>query len=193
MDLIGGANGPIGERLDAVLAAPRHNQPALFLPYLQGERTPYWDPSLRGAFLGLDRRHGPTDLAYAVLEGVAFLNRIVLDRAEQAAGRTVDEIRFGGGGAANAIWCQIKADVLGRPIVVADSAEPGLLGAAIVAFTALGHFPDLAAAQAHLVRPRRRFTPLPARVAAYRDLYPLFRMAEEAVAPISRRLARTGG
>jgi xylulokinase len=196
MDLIGGATADpraIGDRLDAVLDAPRHGQPALFLPYLQGERTPYWDPSLRGAFIGLDRRHGPTDLAYAVLEGVAFLNRIVLDRAEHAAGRTVDEIRFGGGGAANARWCQIKADVLDRPIVVADEAEPGLLGAAIVAFTALGRFPDLGAGQARLVRPRRRFTPRPDRAAVYRDLFPLFRMAEDAVAPISRRLAHTGG
>jgi xylulokinase len=105
----------------------------------------------------------------------------------------VDEIRFGGGGAANARWCQIKADVLDRPIVVADEAEPGLLGAAIVAFTALGRFPDLGAGQARLVRPRRRFTPRPDRAAVYRDLFPLFRMAEDAVAPISRRLAHTGG
>ncbi len=192
MDLIGGpapGAGGIGDHLDAVLAAPRHPQPALFLPYLQGERVPYWDPSLRGAFIGLDRRHGPTDIAHAVLEGVAFLNRIVLDRAEQAAARTVDEIRFGGGGAANASWCQIKADVMDRPVVVADEAEPGLLGVAIVAFTALGRFPNLAAGQAQLVRPRRRFTPDPARVAVYRDLFPLFRAAEAALAPISRRLA----
>lgn len=190
-DLIRGpdTDANIGVLLDAVLAGRRAAQPALFLPYLQGERTPYWDPSLRGAFIGLNRGHRPTDIAFAVLEGVAFLNRIVLDRAEQAAGRQVDEIRFGGGGAANARWCQIKADVMDRPIVVVDEAEPGLVGVAIVAFAALGRVPDIAAGQALLVRPRMRFEPRSAAVAFYRDLFPLYRAAEAALAPISRQLA----
>jgi xylulokinase len=178
-----------GAALDAVLAAPRDAQPLLFLPYLQGERAPYWDPSLRGAFIGLNRRHGPADLAYAVLEGVAFLNRIVLDRAEEAAGQPVSEVRFGGGGAANARWCQIKADIIGRPVVVIDAAEPGLVGAAIVAFASLGRLSGLAQGQAELVTPQARYTPRPGSVAVYRELFPLFRAAEAALAPISRRLA----
>ena len=86
--------------IDALLAGRRHPQPLIFLPYLQGERVPYWNPALRGAILGLGRQHGATDLAFAVLEGVAFLNRIVLERAEAALGSAVGEIRFGGGAAA---------------------------------------------------------------------------------------------
>ena len=58
----------VGAAMEALLGAPREPQPALFLPYLQGERVPYWDPHLRGAFIGLNRRHGPGDLAWAVLE-----------------------------------------------------------------------------------------------------------------------------
>jgi xylulokinase len=189
LDLLGRACHPIGPTLEALLAQPRIAQPVLFLPYLQGERTPYWDPSLRGAFIGLQRGHGPSDIAHAVLEGVAFHNRIVLERAERAAGVTVAEIRFGGGGAANASWCQIKADVTNRDVVVVDEAEPGLVGAAIVACTALGRFENLSRAQAMMVTPRARFTPRPARVAFYNDIFPLFRAAEAALAPISRRLA----
>eukprot|EP01038_Epipyxis_sp_PR26KG_P018653 gene18653-26375_t len=132
--------GSTGQRIDALLAGRRHPQPLLFLPYLQGERVPYWNPALRGAILGLGRQHGATDLAYAVLEGVAFLNRIVLERAEAALGSAVGEIRFGGGAAANPVWSQIKADICGRPVVVGASGEPGLLGAAIVAWTGLGRF-----------------------------------------------------
>jgi xylulokinase len=182
--------GPVDE-LTKVLERPRDPQPLLFVPYLRGERAPYWDPSLRGAFIGLHRGHGPADCAHAVLQGVAFLNRLVLQRAEAARGAPVSEIRFGGGGAANAVWCQIKADICERPVVVVDSAETGLNGAAIVAFAALGRFADLAAGQA-LVRVREKFLPRPERAAFYRRLFHLFREAEAAVAPVSRQLAAIG-
>jgi xylulokinase len=149
LELLGGTEGA-SDTLDRILTGPRDADPVLFLPYLQGERVPYWDPSLRGAIVGLNRRHRPVDLAYGVMEGVGFLNRIVLERAEAATGGRVGEIRFGGGGAANPLWCQIKADILGRPIGVVESDEVGLLGAAITALTAIGHFPDLSAAQDRL-------------------------------------------
>lgn len=187
--IVRGDAASTGERLDALLAGPRDPEPVLFLPYLQGERVPYWDPALRGAFLGLNRRHGATDLAWAVLEGVAFLNRTVLARAEAAAGRSVDEIRFGGGAAANPIWRQIKADVCGRPVVVGAAEEPGVVGAACLAWTGLGRFPSLAAAQERLVRVAARHEPDPARRARYDRLFALFGAAEAAVAPLSRALA----
>jgi xylulokinase len=194
--LLGRDGGAVGQEIDALLLGQRQSQPLLFLPYLQGERVPYWDPSLRGALVGLNRRHGPTDLAYAVLEGVACLNRIVLERAETARGREASEIRFGGGAAANPVWSQIKADLSGRPVVVAASREPGLLGAAIVAFAGLGRFASLAEAQQRLVKVARRFEPDPASKPAYDVLFALFRRAEEALAPISRDLvvaAQDGG
>jgi xylulokinase len=155
--------GQIGRSLDALLAGTRQKQPILFLPYLQGERVPYWDPSLRGAFVGLNRQHGPTDVTWAVLEGIAFLNRLVLDRAEAAAGFTAREIRIGGGGGSNAIWRQLKADICRRPVVAGFAKEPGILGAALVAWTGLGRFPTLAAAQGALVRTASRHEPDPAR------------------------------
>lgn len=194
--LLGRDGADVGQEIDALFAGPRQSQPLLFLPYLQGERVPYWDPSLRGALIGLNRQHGPTDLAFAVLEGIACLNRIVLERAEAALGRTATEIRFGGGAAANPVWSQIKADLCGRPVVVTTSKEPGLLGAAIVAFTGLGRFASLAQAQEKLVTVARRFEPDPARKLAYDALFALFRRAEGALAPISRDLvaaAHEGG
>jgi xylulokinase len=186
--LLGREGVAVGHEIDALLAGPRQPQPLLFLPYLQGERVPYWDPSLRGALIGLNRRHGPTDLAFAVLEGVACLNRVVLERAEAAIGREASEIRFGGGAAANPVWSQIKADLCGRPVTVAASREPGLLGAAIIAFAGRGRFASLAEAQEALVTVSRRFEPDPARKPAYDALFALFRRAEEALAPISRDL-----
>ncbi|WP_199090705.1 FGGY-family carbohydrate kinase [Bosea sp. ASV33] len=183
-----GGNGPVGETIERLLAGPRHPQPLIFLPYLQGERVPYWDPNLRGAFIGLGRRHGPTDLAYAVLEGVACQNRLVLERAEGALGTRVDEIRFGGGAAANPVWAQVKADICGRPIAVGAAKEPGLLGAAIIAWTGLGRFASLEAAQDALVTIIRRYEPDPTRRPAYNALYALYRQSEAALAPISADL-----
>lgn len=187
--LLGRDGAAIGAEIDALLSGARQEQPVLFLPYLQGERVPYWDPSLRGAFIGLNRRHGATDLAFAVLEGVAFLNRIVLEGAEAATGRPVTEIRFGGGGAANPVWSQIKADICGRPVVVGASPEPGLLGAAIIAFTGLGRFASLAEAQEALVATASRFEPDLSHKQGYDALFALYRRSEQALGPISQELA----
>ncbi|MFT8244742.1 xylulokinase [Roseomonas sp. BN140053] len=198
LDLLAGAGGrdaaaaagpDAGAALDRLLAGPRDAAPAIFLPFLQGERTPFWDPALRGAFLGLNRRHGPTDLAFAVLEGLACLNRTVLERAEAALGQRVAEIRIGGGGAGNPAWCGIKADLCGRPVIVGEAAEPGLLGAAAVAWTGLGAFPDLAAAQAVLVRVARRHAPDPVRHAAYAPLFAAWTAAVAAARPLAPALA----
>ncbi len=179
-----------GAAMADLLGRPRSPEPLLFLPYLQGERVPYWDPTLRGAFVGLSRRHGATDLAYAVLEGVAFQNRIVLERAEAALGHRAHEMRIGGGAAANSVWCQMKADVCGTPVVVGSSREPGVLGSALVAWTGLGRFGSLQEAQAALVAISCRYEPDPVRRASYNRLFALYRKAEQALAPISSELAR---
>lgn len=181
--------GGAAKALDRLLSGPRDASPALFLPFLQGERVPYWNPDFRAAWLGLNRRHGPADLAWAVLEGVAFLNRTVLDRAEAALGRAVAEIRLGGGGAASEAWCRIKADVTNRPVVVGEAAEPGLLGCAMLAWTGLGTFPELGAAQHALARPARRYVPDPARQAAYDPLYAAWTDAVLALRPGAAGLA----
>lgn len=179
--------GGVGAALAAMKTAPGA-APLLFLPYLTGERTPWWNPTLRGAFIGLSRDHGPGECLRAVMEGVAFLNQIVLEKAEAATGRRAAEIRFGGGGASNAVWAQIKADIFERPVIVADAAEPGLIGGAIAAWTALGRLASLGEAQECMVAVRARHEPDPLMLTRYRRLRPLFRKAHDALAPISAAL-----
>jgi xylulokinase len=189
-ELCGAAQGAsVGETLSRLLAAPRAAEPLLFLPYLQGERTPYWDAGLRGAFVGLGRAHGPADIAFAALEGIAFLNRLVLERAEAATGRVVGDIRFGGGGAQSMLWRRIKADVTGRPLV-SPAAGEGLRGAAIAAFTALGSFSDLGAAQDALAQGGEHTAPDAAAHERYEELYRLWLRTDAALAGISRDLSR---
>jgi xylulokinase len=99
-------------RLPAVDCAPPE---LIFLPYLKGERCPFLDTRVRGAFLGLDRGHGAADMYYAVLEGVALALRANLD----ALGAGGEEIRLIGGGALSSMWAQLIADVTARRVVVA--------------------------------------------------------------------------
>jgi len=173
----------------ALETAPRADEPPLFLPSLEGERVPYWDAGLRGAFLGLSAAHGPADLLWAALEGIALLNREVLRRAEAAAGRPAEVVRLAGGGSRSALWAGIKADVLDRPVELCDQSEAGLVGAAAVAWTGLGRYPDLAAAQAAMVRVARRIEPDPARAAVYADRAGLWAEMQAATASVGRRLA----
>lgn len=192
MELIGkGGPGAMGAGMAALLARPRDPEPVLFLPFLQGERVPYWDPSMRGALVGLNRRHTATDLVWAAFEGIAFLNRLVLERAEAAAGLHADEVRFGGGGASNALWAQVKADVLGRDVAVVDGDETGLAGAAIAAWCALGRSVSLEEAQERLVHVARVYRPDAARRAALDHRFALFHEAERALTPLIHRLAGT--
>ena len=123
-----------------------------------------------------------------MLEGIAFYNRIILERAEAATGQRVREIRFGGGGADTPAWRQIKADICGRPVVVSQTRETGLMGTAAVAWTGLGIFETLEAAQSALVRTDARCEPDAKRAELYDELFKQFRAAETALSPVSAAL-----
>ena len=112
----------------------------LFLPHLLGERSPYWNPNARGAFIGLQRHHGRAHLARAVLEGVAMNLRSGLEAFEEMGARieTVDAI---GGGAASDTWLQVLADVWGKEVRRRSLVdEANALGAAVVGGVGVGVF-----------------------------------------------------
>jgi xylulokinase len=107
-----------------------------FLPYLSGERTPHNDAGARGAFTGLSQSTGVTDLAQAVMEGVAYAfadcKRVLHD-----AGTDFDSALAVGGGARSETWLRIIASVLDRPLKLpADSDVGAALGAARLAICA---------------------------------------------------------
>ncbi len=107
--------------------------PELFLPYLSGERTPYNDPHVRGAFLGLDHDSDPGRMAACVLEGVAFAHADGL-AALRDAGTTIDTLSVIGGGARSRFWGSILAAALDVQLNYLDGGEVGpSLGAARLA------------------------------------------------------------
>ncbi len=118
--------------LDALLYDQNRPSPILFIPYLSGERSPHWDPEASGGFLGLRMEDTPQRMALSIMETVGYQIRQIVHLMEEGNG-VVREIRSTGGQARSDLWNQIKADVLGRPIVVGASPESELLGAAILA------------------------------------------------------------
>ncbi len=106
-----GAQRAPWDALDAAAAtAPVGANGLLFLPHLMGERSPYWNPLARGAYIGLAMPHTRADLARAALEGVAFNLRLILD-CLRAQVSDIDAMRFIGGGSRSPLWRQILADV----------------------------------------------------------------------------------
>ncbi len=142
---------PATER-DALLGEADAAPPDLvFLPYLAGERFPFFDAGVRGAFIGLDAVHGRRDLYYAVLEGVGLAiraNLAALDPGGQA------RIRLAGGGATSAVWPQMLADLLGRELSVpGDPEDVTATGAFLIAAEALG-LPGATPPTAAILTPR---------------------------------------
>jgi sugar (pentulose or hexulose) kinase len=129
-------------RLDPIDIAP------LFLPYLgDGERD---DPSVRGAFIGLADRHDRAALAFAVLEGVALgVTAVVRELAD--AGSPAGELRVGGGGAHLPLVGQLKADLMGIPVLHLD-LDPADFGVAMLAAASAGLADDAASAIDAVVR-----------------------------------------
>src|SRR5262249_34087550 len=111
----------------------------IFTPWLYGERTPVEDRFVRGGVHNPSLSATRDDLVRAVFEGVALNARWLLRAVERFTGHTLDPIRFIGGGARSAVWCQIFADVLGRTVEqVADPVNANARGAAMLAAVALG-------------------------------------------------------
>jgi xylulokinase len=115
---------------------PRADDP-LFLPHLHGERTPYLDPGLRGAWTGLGPRHGRRDLLRAALEGVAFAVREALDELA-GSGARIDRLRLAGGGTKDLGWRQMLADILGCALAPVEVPAASALGAARLGAQAAG-------------------------------------------------------
>ena len=119
--------------------APAGCEGLLFTPWLNGERSPAEDKVVRAGWLNLSLRSDRAMLVRSVLEGVAYNARWLFDAYEKFLRRPVPKVRILGGGAQSELWCQIYADVFGRPVEqVADPRNAQLRGVALWARICLG-------------------------------------------------------
>lgn len=176
--------------LEEAAAAPPGAGGILFLPYLAGERSPIWDPTARGAFVGLTLGHGRGHLARAILEAAAFAIRHVAEPI-LAAGIDVHEMRVCGGPARHESWNQIKADVTGFPVEVPAVLETAVVGTAVLGAVGIGAYPDVPAAIRGMTRVSRRLEPNPAHRDLYDNAYNAYVRLHPAIAPIVRSLSPT--
>jgi xylulokinase len=161
----------------------------LFLPYLDGERSPIWDAAARAAFLGVNSQHSRPHFLRAVLEGVAFSMNQIIGIARTQTGIEPSAFMVSGGGAKSALWSQIRADVSQLPVNVCKETETGALGAAILAAVAAGLYDDLAQAAAKMVSVERTVGPN----AGHRTLYAESQARYEAAYPAIREVSRMPG
>ena len=166
------AGDPPGAELHAALnglaaQVPPGAEGLTFLPYLSGEQCPVWDPETTGGFFGLTLRHGRAHLARAVYEGIALSLARVAEALADAV-EPIQEVRVTGGLLSSSTWLQIAADMWGTRILVPESPEGSALGAAVLAWVALGMASGLEVAR-ELVRPVRVVEPDEARHELYHD------------------------
>lgn len=172
-DALGSGPPPddVFDRLNAMAeSVPAGADGTMFLPWLNGERTPVDNHLIRGSWCNLNLETSRSTMVRAVFEGVALNTRWMLGAAEKFVRKQrpkgFEHINFIGGGAQSDLWCQILADVLDRPIrQMAEPRYANARGAAFAAGVALGHlrWDDIPA----LVQVERTFTPDRANRAVY--------------------------
>ncbi len=163
---------------------------ARFLPFLAGQVAPEARPGAAAAFAGLRATHGRAHLYRAVLEGGAFAVRAIFEQVRGWCGEPT-VMRFTGSGAQSETWRRIIVDALGYPCEVTDHVVEAR-GAAIYLAVALGHFDDVDAAAAAMVRPSARVDPDPATHARYDDVYAHWRRVSDAMRPLDADPAGAG-
>ncbi len=169
--------------LDALAAtAPPGAGGVTFIPALAGAMTPVWRPHARGTFHGLTAGHDRAHLARAVLEGLAFACRDVVERLA-SLGLATERVLLLGGGARSRMWSQLRADVLGIPHQLAPRTDTCPIGAAMIAAVAAGLHRDLAAAAALVPAPTDAFEP----GARLDEPYERYRQLVAALAPLATR------
>jgi len=152
----------------------------LYLPYLNGERSPFRDPFARGAFIGLSATHTRADLCRAVLEGVVYAYRHAL---ETLIHDPLASLTLTGGGTRSQDWCQLFADAIGLPVAVtADPANVGARGAVLAARAAIGEISNYAPAAGFPIA--LTLTPDLTQRSRHDRQYSLFKATYQALKPI---------
>jgi xylulokinase len=163
----------------------------MLVPYWNNVMNPYWDPSASGIMVGWTGAHGREHFYRAIMEGIAFEQKLAGDGVMAALGRRFSEYVVMGGGSRSKLWNQIVADVTGIPVLRSTSAEATCLGAGILAAAAAGWYPSVSSAAEAMTGTAERYTPNPEMQAFYDKLYhEVYRQLFPALQPLIDRLTQ---
>jgi xylulokinase len=145
----------------------------IFLPYLNGERTPHADPHARGSFVGMNLTHTRGHLTRSVMEGITFALRDSLEIIE-SLGVPVRQIRASGGGSKNPLWRQMQADVFAKKITTLQVEQGPAYGVALLAAVGDGAYKSIEAACKATIEIAEETKPDRHAVKNYDQLFPIY-------------------
>jgi sugar (pentulose or hexulose) kinase len=175
---------------EQVRQSPPGSRGILLLPHFVGAGAPYWNPTARGALLGLALGHSRVDVIRSIMEGASFEVRRNIE-VMRSLGIAVEEMRITGGATRSSAWNQILADICGLSAQRSRVEEATALGAAVLASVGAGIYRDVLEAARKMVAVGERFQPSPDRKTLYDTLYKIHGDAYEALenAKVFARLA----
>ncbi|MCL2698443.1 MAG: xylulokinase [Oscillospiraceae bacterium] len=161
----------------------------MYLPYLNGERTPHLDPNARGVFFGLSSMHKKKDMIRAIMEGVAYSMR---DCAEvmRGMGINVSDMMACGGGGSSALWRQMLADLYGCPVKTTLNKEGPALGVALLAAVGTGIYKSVPEACSAVIKADRVQEPISENIHKYAKVYDLYTKLYPAMKGMFEELAQ---
>ena len=169
------ADGDVYKLLNAEAAtAPPGSEGLIFLPYLNGERTPHKDAYAKGCFFGITLRHKKGHYARAVMEGVAYALRDSIEIARKC-GVNVRQVRAVGGGAKSPLWRQILADVFNCEVVTINVTEASAHGVAVLAGVGAGVYGSVQEGCDKTIQITNSTQPIQKNVLIYDGYYRIFR------------------
>jgi len=161
---------------------PRGADGLLLLPFFAGKITPDYNEDARGVLFGVELRHTKGHFARAILEGVAYMLREILEVTQRLSGET-NLVISTGGGSKSSLWNQIKADVIDKEVCIAEG-EGASLGAAIIGAVSNGWYKSIEEACDASVTITKRYFPDQDGVLAYQKLYDRFLLLYDSLLPV---------
>lgn len=172
---------------DAIQRSPIGANGLLFLPYMLGERTPWWNPNARGAFIGLNLASKREDMLRAVLEGITMNLGYIVNIFRQHV--DINDITIIGGGAQSALWRQMMADVYNCRVQSLNFLEEATsMGAAVIGGIAAGVFPNFEVIN-RFIAVAHKASPIPENHAKYKIIMPLFEKCYLALVDVYEQMA----
>lgn len=180
----------VAEMVRLAELAPAGSNGMIFLPYLEGERAPIWDDEVRGVFFGVSAEHKREHFCRAVIEGVAYSARHLLEEIDKSCGFNTNKLKISGGSSRDALCCQIRADISNRMIEKIHVRQSGVLGAALIATVASGIADNIGTAAADLVHIEQVYTPDSELRLLYDHMYSIYRQLYPMLKPAFNELAK---
>ncbi len=158
----------------AAMEVPIGANKLLYMPYLNGERTPHLDPNCRGAFVGLSTMHKKKDMIRAVMEGVSYSLRDCVEVMREMKISVTDMMACGGGGS-SPLWRQMLADLSPCPVKTTQNKEGPALGVALLAAVGAGIYSTVPEACKAVILPDKIQNPVEENTSEYEKIYAVYK------------------